>query len=111
MAFGSPAEVLDLVQAKGPMLAVDEDEIEVELPQNVDHPWGGEGKVIAVRLASGPHGGFDSVGLLHGVSSCVRRLRSECSTAPSSRNQRAGDGGGQRMQNEAKCATGAAAQP
>jgi hypothetical protein len=30
--------VLELVQAKRPMLAIDEDEIEVELPQNVDHP-------------------------------------------------------------------------
>jgi hypothetical protein len=64
MAFGGPAEVLELVQAKRPMLAVDEDEIEVELPQNVDHPWGWEGKVVAGRLASGTHGGFDAVGSL-----------------------------------------------
>src|ERR1700736_780824 len=77
MAFGGPAEVLELVQAKRPMLAIDEDEIEVELPQNVDHPRGWEGKVVAVSLASGPHGGFDSVGLLHRISSCVRRLRSD----------------------------------
>jgi hypothetical protein len=41
------------------MLAIDKDEIEVELPQNVDHPWGWEGKVVAVCFASGPHGGFD----------------------------------------------------
>src|SRR5439155_19914824 len=73
MAFGGPAEVLELVQAKRPMLAIDKDEIEVELPQNVDHPWGWEGKVVAVRLASGTHGGFHSVGLLHPMSSCVRR--------------------------------------
>src|SRR5437667_11248704 len=77
MAFGGPAEVLELVQAKRPMLAIDEDEIEVELPQNVDHPWGWEGKVVAVRLASGTHGGFDSVGLLHPMSSRVRRMRSD----------------------------------
>src|ERR1700738_1989830 len=77
MAFGGPAEVLELVQAKRPMLAIDKDEIEVELPQNVDHPWGWEGEVVAVSLASGPHGGFDSVGLLHRMSSCVRRLRSD----------------------------------
>src|SRR6202048_3665465 len=77
MAFGGPAEVLELVQAKRPMLAIDEDEIEVELPQNVDHPWGWEGKVVAVRLASGTHGGFDSVWLLHRMSPCVRRQRSD----------------------------------
>src|SRR5580704_18569644 len=77
MAFGGPAQVLELVQAKRPMLAIDEDEIEVELPQNVDDPWGWEGKVVAVSLASGTHGGFDSVGLLHRMSSCVRRLRSD----------------------------------
>src|SRR6202030_914644 len=77
MAFGGPAQVLELVQAERPMLAIDEDEIEVELPQNVDHPWGWEGKVVAVRFASGTHGGFDSVGLLHPMSSCVRRLRSD----------------------------------
>ena len=72
MAFGGPAEVLELVQAERPMLAIDEDEIEVELPQNVDHPWGWEGQVVAVRLAAGTHGGFDSVGLLHRMSSrCV----------------------------------------
>jgi len=58
-----PAEILELVQAKRPMLAIDEDKIEVELPQNVDHPWRWEGKVVAVRLASGPHDGFHSVGL------------------------------------------------
>src|SRR6516165_4464448 len=75
MAFGGPAEVLELVQAKRPILAVDEDEIEIDLPQNVDHPWGGEGKVVAVSFASGTHGGFDSVGLLHRMSSSVRRLR------------------------------------
>src|SRR5438270_1728579 len=63
MAFGGPAEVLELIQAERPMLAIDEDEIEVELPQNIDHPWGWEGKIVAVRLASGTHGGFDSVGL------------------------------------------------
>jgi hypothetical protein len=72
MAFGGPADVLKLVQAKRPMLAIDEDEIEVELPQNVDHPWGWKGKVVAVRLASGTHRGFDSVGLLHRMSSCAR---------------------------------------
>jgi hypothetical protein len=31
------------------MLAIDKDEIEVELPQNVDHPWGWEGKPYALR--------------------------------------------------------------
>src|SRR5713101_443032 len=77
MAFGGPAEVLELVQAERPMLAIDKDEIEVELPQNVDHPWGWEGKVVAVRLASGADGGFDSVGLLHRMSSCVRRLHAD----------------------------------
>src|SRR6516225_2935856 len=77
MAFGGPAEVLELVQAKRPMLAVDEDEIEIDLPQNVDHPWGWEGKVVAVSFASGTHGGFDSVGLLHLMPSSVRRLRSD----------------------------------
>src|SRR5438552_4072719 len=59
------------------MLAIDKDEIEVELPQNVDHPWGREGKVVAVSLASGTRGGFDPVGLLHPMSSSVRRLRSD----------------------------------
>src|SRR6266436_7768724 len=77
MAFGGPAEVLELVQAERPVLAVDEDEIKVELPQNVDDPRGWEGKVVAVSLASGTHGGFDSVGLLHRMSSSVRRLRSD----------------------------------
>src|SRR6516162_3222992 len=77
MAFGGPAEVLELIQAERSMLAIDEDEIEVELPQNVDHPRGREGKVVAVRLASGAHGGFDPVGLLHRMSSCVRRLRTD----------------------------------
>src|SRR5437879_2635224 len=77
MAFGGPAEVLELVQAKRPMLAIDKDEIEVELPQNVDHPWGREGKIVAVSLASGTRGAFDPVGLLHPMSSSVRRLRSD----------------------------------
>src|ERR1700730_10796351 len=77
MAFGGPAEVLKLIQAERPMLAIDKDEIEVELPQNVNHPWGWEGKVVAVCLASRTHGGFDSVGLLHRISSSVRRLRSD----------------------------------
>src|SRR5271170_2122218 len=77
MAFGGPANVLELVQAERPMLAIDEDEIEVQLPQNVDHPWGWEGKMVAVRFASGTHGGFDSVGLLHPMASCVRRPRSD----------------------------------
>src|ERR1700757_2024443 len=67
MAFGGPAEVLDPVQPEWPMLAVDKDEIEVELAQNVDHPWGWEGKVVAVRLGAGAHGGFHSVGLLHPI--------------------------------------------
>src|ERR1700751_270880 len=80
MAFGGPAEVLELVQAKRPMLAIDEDEIEVELPQNVDAPWGREGKVVAPRLASGAHGGFDAVGLLHRMSS-VWRPRSDPNSA------------------------------
>src|ERR1700737_382820 len=75
MALGCPAEVLELVQAERPMLAIDKDEIEVELPQNVDDPWGWEGKVVAVCLASSTHGGFDPVGLLHPMSSWVRRLR------------------------------------
>src|SRR5947209_4779115 len=61
----------------GPCSPIDEDEIEVELPQNVDHPWGWEREVVAVRFASGTHGGFDSVGLLHPMSSYVRRLRSD----------------------------------
>src|SRR5271167_237692 len=77
MAFGGPAEILELVQAERPMLAIDEDEIEVELPQNVDHPWRWEGKVVAVSLASGTHGGFDPVRLFHRMSSCVQRLRSD----------------------------------
>src|SRR5229473_4602076 len=77
MALGRPAEVLKLVQAERPMLAIDEDEIKVELPQNVDRPWRWEGKVVAVRLAAGTHGGFDSVGLLHRMSSSVRRPRSD----------------------------------
>src|SRR5205807_1572246 len=76
MAFGGPAEVLELVQAKRPMLAIDKDKIEIELPQNVDHPWGWEGKIVAVSFAPGTHRGFDSVGLLHPMSSCQRRLRS-----------------------------------
>ena len=46
MAFGGAAQVLELVQAKWPMLAIDEDEIEVELPQNVDDAWGREGKIV-----------------------------------------------------------------
>ena len=75
MAFGGPAEVLKLVQTERPMLAIDEDEIEVELAQNVDHPWGWEGKVVAVRLAAGAHGGFDSVGLLHSDVLVCCRLR------------------------------------
>jgi len=33
MAFGGPAEVLELVQAKRPMLTVYKDEIEVEPPR------------------------------------------------------------------------------
>jgi hypothetical protein len=32
------------------MLTVDEDVVKVELPQNVDHPWRGEGKAVATRL-------------------------------------------------------------
>src|ERR1700719_4754998 len=48
-----------------------------ELPQNVDDPRGWEGKVVAVRLASRTHGGFDTVGLVHRMSSCVWRLRSD----------------------------------
>jgi hypothetical protein len=71
MALGGPAEIFKLVQTEGPMLAVDEDEIEVDLPQNVDHPWGGEGKIVTVRFPLRAHGGFDSVGLLHCMSSCV----------------------------------------
>src|SRR5262249_20809262 len=71
MAFGGPANVLKLVQAKRPMLTIDEYEIEVELSQNVDHPRGWEGKVVPVRLASGAQGGFDSVGLLHRTSSAA----------------------------------------
>jgi hypothetical protein len=50
MAFGGPAEVLELVQAERPMLAIDKDKIEVELPQNVDDPRGWEGKVVAATL-------------------------------------------------------------
>ena len=69
MVFGGPAEILELVEAKRPMLAIDKDKIEVELSQNVDHSRGGEGKVVAVSLASGPHRGFDAVGLLHPMSS------------------------------------------
>src|SRR5215831_8625793 len=76
MPFGGPAEVLELVQAERPVLAIDKDKIEVELPQNVDDPRGWEGKVVAVRFASGTHGGFDPVGLLHRMSSCLRRPRS-----------------------------------
>src|SRR5579862_3541343 len=83
MAFGGPAEVLQLVQAERPMLAVDEDEIEVELSQDVDHPRGWEGKVVAVRLATGSHGGFHSVGLLHRKFLVdVRQRRSDGPGAP-----------------------------
>src|SRR5262245_19749433 len=74
--LGGPAEVLKLVQAKRLVLAIDKDEIEVELPQNVDDPRGREGKVVPVSLASSTYGGFDSVGLPHPMSSCVRRPRS-----------------------------------
>src|ERR1700731_4223966 len=74
---GIAAEVLELVQAKRPILAIDEDEIEVELPQNVDHRWGWEGKIVAVCLAPGTHRGFDSFRLLHRLSSCVWRLPSD----------------------------------
>ena len=65
MAFGCPAEVFKLVQTERPMLAVNEDLIEVDLPQNLDHPWGWEGKAVTVRLAAVTHRGFDSVRLLH----------------------------------------------
>jgi hypothetical protein len=74
MAFGAPAEVVELIEAERPMLAIDKDEIEVELSQNVDHPWRWERKVVAVSLAFDTDGGFDPVGLLHRMSSCVRRL-------------------------------------
>jgi len=47
------------------MLAIDKDEIEVELTQKVDHPRRREGKVVAECLAASAHRGFDSVGLLH----------------------------------------------
>src|SRR5262249_35276820 len=39
VAFGGAAEILKLVQPEWPMLAIDEDVIKAELPQNVDHPW------------------------------------------------------------------------
>src|SRR5215469_17538849 len=77
MAFGGPAEVLELVKAERPMLAIDKDEIEVELPQNVDDPWGWEGKVIPVSLAPGMHGGFYPVRMFHPMSSCLQRPRSD----------------------------------
>jgi hypothetical protein len=68
MAFGGAAKVLKLGQIERPMLAIDEDVIEVELAQDVDHPGGWEGKGVTVRLAAGSHGGFDSVGLFHWMS-------------------------------------------
>ena len=43
ITLGRPAQVLETLQIEGPMLAVDEDVVKVELPQNVDHPWRGEG--------------------------------------------------------------------
>src|SRR5215472_8995646 len=82
MAFGGPAQILELVQAERPMLAIDKDEIEVELPENVDHPWGWEGQVVAVGLASSAHGGLDSVGMLHLYVPSVRRLRSDLPILP-----------------------------
>src|SRR5437588_164924 len=77
VAFGGAAEVLKLVQAEWPMLAIDKDVIEVELPQNVGHPWRWEGEAVTVGLAAGTHGGFDSVRLLHRMSSHTRRMRSD----------------------------------
>ena len=68
MAFGGPAEVFKLVQAERPMLAINEDVIEVDLPQNLDHPWGWEGKAVTVRLATGTPRGFDLVRWLHRMS-------------------------------------------
>src|ERR1051326_2763504 len=78
MAFGGTAEFFELIETERPMLAIDEDEIEVDLPQNVDHPWGWEGQVVAIRVTAGAHGGFDSVGLLHWMSSGVVCPRSGC---------------------------------
>src|ERR1700710_888595 len=68
MALRGPAKVLKLVETERPVLAIDEDEIEVDLPQNVDHPRRGKGKVVAICLAAIAHSGFDSVGLVHCTS-------------------------------------------
>jgi hypothetical protein len=57
IALGRPAQVLKTLQIEGPVLIVDEDLAQVELPKNVDHPWRGEGETVATRLASGAHGG------------------------------------------------------
>src|SRR5439155_19972043 len=65
----------ETLQIEGPVLTVDEDVVKVELPQNVDHPWRGEGKAVATRLAAGRHGGLDPVRLLHWTSSCVLACR------------------------------------
>jgi hypothetical protein len=39
MTSNCAAEILELIQAERPVLAIDEDVIDVELSQNVDHPW------------------------------------------------------------------------
>jgi hypothetical protein len=44
------------------VLTVDEDVVKVELPENVDHPWRGEGKAVATRLATGAHGDLGPIG-------------------------------------------------
>ena len=71
MALGGPAEIFKLVQTEWAMLAINEDVVEVDLPQNVDHPRRGEGKVVTIRLAASTHSSFDSVWLVHRISSRV----------------------------------------
>jgi hypothetical protein len=73
VALGGPAKVLELVQAELSMFAIAEDEIEVELPQNVDPPWGWEGKGVAVRLASGKHPTMNC----KAAAGCIRCICSE----------------------------------
>jgi hypothetical protein len=75
IALGGPAQVLEPLQIEGPVFTVDENVVKVELPQNVDHPWTGESKAVAIRLAAGAHGSLDPVRLLHWTSSCVLARR------------------------------------
>jgi hypothetical protein len=88
ITLSDPAQVLETLQIEGPVLTVDEDVVKVELPQNVDHPWRGEGKAVATRLATSSHGGLDPVRLLHWTSSCVLARRKN-GALPSPRHAKA----------------------